>query len=154
VTTSQSKQILSVATRALALLNPEWQVTAELRQMLESANSVQAPAVKNSCVLCSMPTVATDRVEGFLGKKLKPGFAHALCAASYRRNAAEFSAWCAEQNAKVIAPFDAEAAALCTCGGNADSHAKDELENLLKCSHCDTCEAFHYDVDEKERQAA
>jgi hypothetical protein len=31
----------------------------------------------------------------------------------------------------------------CACGGSADDHAKDELENLLKCSHCDTCEAFH-----------
>ncbi len=42
----------------------------------------------------------------------------------------------------------------CACGGLASQHEKDEMDNLLQCSHCDECSHFHYDVDGEAKQAA
>lgn len=157
---SQQKQVIAVAKKALALLSPEWSVSQSLREQLELAmvetlKPVAKAKASGKCTLCNAAFNAEDvPVDGFLHKKLKEGQAHFRCADMYRRNAAEFSAWCVEQNNRVIQAFDAEAMSHCACGGTADDHAKDELENLLKCSHCDDCEAFHYETADDQQQEA
>jgi hypothetical protein len=42
----------------------------------------------------------------------------------------------------------------CACGGLASEHAKDEMDNLLECSHCRDCKQFHYATANEEQQAA
>lgn len=144
---TQSKQVLALLNEAIAMLPHE--ATLHLRVRLMQATA--APTAKGKCVLCR-ESIDKDEtpVEGFLGRGLKPGLAHLRCGGTYQHNAIEFSAWCDAQRVKHTKHFDRVAMSYCACGGNADDHAKDELENLLKCSHCDTCEAFHYDVDEAE----
>ena len=44
----------------------------------------------------------------------------------------------------------------CVCGGSAEDHREDKDGNLLECSHCDSCDHFHYSTESKQtdRKAA
>jgi hypothetical protein len=35
----------------------------------------------------------------------------------------------------------------CACGGKAEDHREDNDGNLLECSHCNSCDHFHYQTD-------
>ncbi len=42
----------------------------------------------------------------------------------------------------------------CACGGKASDHAEDGDGNLLTCSHCKTCDHFHYQTEGEAAVAA
>jgi hypothetical protein len=113
------------------------------------------------CVLCSKP-LRMARLSGWGGKScpgIQAGYTHAGCTAAAR---AEVDRIFAELDAnRVQIEFDRKAAEYCACGhhGTVD-HARDEMENLLKCNvkGCD-CDHFRMSTtpapyDEAGYQAA
>lgn len=173
---AQSKQIVAVAKQALALLNPEWEVSRSLREQLELAMvetvPVAKPARKSGKIKKNQPYkpfTAEDKLIEHVAPeaKMEP-----------ESEGSERTRWtgvyltedngCLCIGCKIRRGFNERGMAPikmmrperiletpesiknrlshCACGGTADDHAKDELENLLKCSHCDDCEAFHYET--------
>jgi len=155
-----AKAILAIANEAIAML-PHG-ATLALRVRLAQATAATSKTA-GKCVLCNETVSADSAIDGFLGKKLKAGPAHFRCADMYRRNAAEFSAWCDTANAKFARQFDLTAMAVCACGHPAHQHEKDELENLLDCQVYESafedakkcpCDHFHYEIADDESVAA
>jgi len=103
---------------------------------------------KSDCLLCGDalgPDDCAPHHVRWMAKKLKATKVHARCARDDRKAVRMGWEFWDAFNAERTSAFDLETANTCQCGHKADSHAKDELENLLACTDCD-CDHFRMPI--------
>ena len=177
---SQQKQAIAVAQRALAMLNPDWAVTTDLKAQLELcmvqfAETPKAKTARKSSKIKKYqpykPFSAEEKLikhvfEGTLDKdgniKFQPEWKDTKCQCVGCKIGRGFFVDRGMAPVKMMKPEQTletpeairNRLSHCACGGLAEDHKKDELENLLKCSHCDNCESFHYETADDQQAAA
>ena len=150
----QGKVLLDTAKRALRMLDPEWPIAADLRAAIFQASTIiPAKPKANGAVNQRKAWIALAKAE--YDAWIKAGES---VSDFHKRVVARFLTGKASQNIANGNGFDKETAlvrlSLCACGHRAERHEKDELENLLICLDCDTCDHFHYEVDARQDEAA
>ena len=156
----QSKALIEVARKAreaLLALDPDSVVALELWSAIHRASQEPAkPASREKCCFCEE---AGATIGGF-SKKLKLRMAHVACAEAYHDRARRFAEWNTEahRQAHYLSRDERETLkeqlTYCACGGEAEDHREDRDGNLLECSHCDSCDHFHYQTDRADSPEA
>jgi hypothetical protein len=149
----QTKALIDAARKAreaLLALDPDSMIALELWTAINRATQTVS---KERCCFCEIAD-GREMVAGF-SKKLKLRMAHLRCAGDYTIRRDEFArrcetprrVWIDKAGTREDREALQESLTYCACGGKAEDHRDDRDGNLLECSHCDSCDHFHYQMD-------
>jgi hypothetical protein len=149
---AQSKALIATARKALALLDPDWPQAQALKQAIADAQAPSANARRSKARRYYGPKVWRD------GKCLDADDAMKFAKAvrkGFKFTKLDGTSWTMMLARHPDKPsFDVtaerERLSYCACGGKAEDHREDRDGNLLECSHCDSCDHFHYQTDTAE----
>jgi hypothetical protein len=174
---TQQRELTAIARQALALLDPDWAISASLQERLAAVLAVKAPAksvsrkFKKSELYTYKPFSAEQRAVSHryvwapvhiedpadydvpqMTREADPACMCCGCAilAGFQARGMKDTSNMANEAANKMRFAEAirDSLKVCACGHDADRHEEDELNNLLKCADCD-CEQFHYSEDQK-----
>lgn len=154
---TQGKALLAVTNEALSLLERSGHPLApryvvELRERLSAAIAPAERRITGRVNLSKawMALASAEMAAWRATGESVEAFAH--------RVVERFRAGQMSENIVRVKSFDAETyarkMARCACGHMAIRHERDELDNLLICLDCDTCDHFHYEVNAQQDEAA
>jgi hypothetical protein len=161
---TQGKAVLAITNQALSLLERSGHPLApryvvELRERLSATIAIQAVArkPKSARAIETAQRLVEDAAWRLTGESVQ-AFVHRVLE-RFRAGATRIKDFDAIAKAKTLVDStesDAVKArlALCACGGYPSDHEEDDTGNLLKCTHCDTCDHFHYEVNASQDEAA